>query len=231
MADDPVPSRHLIMACVLSDISRVEHLYERFHFTCRTCKSPLPFHDSKIDAYLESWIAGAKTIPPTTQLSTFRCAECDTSTCVGCGEEPKIHENGSYWSPIGVINNCCNLGRLWGVWLILRRFDIEVVKIEGPTKSDSRQLPGLTNPASKPTASKKGHKSPHKPSNQHKPSGIGYADDGDYMMAEDYDSEDAAMLEAFSATQVHPLNTKVSCFNTLHLGLLSYQETASLPLA
>lgn len=199
MAGDREASRKMILACVESDISRVKHLYQRFHFNCRTCKAPLPFDDSKIDACVESWILGAKTIPPTTQISAFECPKCSTATCVGCGGEPKIDKDGSYWSPIGVVNNCCDLGRLWGVWLILRRFDIEVARNEGPIKSDSKLTLSLTKSAASKVAKttsmqKPSHKLPHHPP---KPSGIGYADDGDYLMDEDYDSDDDP--HAFSA--------------------------------
>lgn len=122
------------MVNIERDIDRIQELYRRFHFKCRTCKAPLPFDEATTDKHIATWLVGSKTIPPTTQISTLKC-ECGASTCVGCGNEPVIHHDRSFWTPLGVVNHCCDDGRLWGIWLILLRFDGQVVKLKEENKA------------------------------------------------------------------------------------------------
>jgi baculoviral IAP repeat-containing protein 6 len=106
---------------------RMRSILERFHYVCRGCQGKIEVDDGSWDQHIAKWLAGAKKIPPSTQISMLECVKCDgTITCVGCGGEPNISQDGNHWTPLGVVNHCCDGGRLFGIWLLLCRFDKEV---------------------------------------------------------------------------------------------------------
>ncbi|KAE9366105.1 hypothetical protein N431DRAFT_472666 [Stipitochalara longipes BDJ] len=101
------------------DLALFNNVFEQLHMECRACHSPLALD---VDAHLQTWLAGTQVIPPISQISVLHCPKCDHSTCVGCGDAPKLNEH-HFFTPLGVVNHCCYEGRLFGIWLLLARFD------------------------------------------------------------------------------------------------------------
>jgi baculoviral IAP repeat-containing protein 6 len=101
------------------DLASFNNIFARIHMQCRSCHAPLSL---EIDAHLATWLTGAQVIPPTSQISVLQCTKCDQLTCVGCGGEPKVNKH-NVFTTLGVVNHCCYEGRLFGVWLLLARFD------------------------------------------------------------------------------------------------------------
>jgi hypothetical protein len=101
-------------------IEHLQQLCAQFSFTCIQCQAPL---EVEIEKQFESWRKGSQTIPPNSQLSSLHCSlHAEHSTCAGCGKVPVFNDN-NIFTPLGVINHCCNLGRLFGIWFLLSRFD------------------------------------------------------------------------------------------------------------
>lgn len=71
---------------------------------------------------LARWSAGAQQIPPTTQLCGMECKK-GHRTCVGCGKSSMINPNQDVFTPLGVVNHCCDSGRLFTIFFLLSRFD------------------------------------------------------------------------------------------------------------
>ncbi|EKD13995.1 uncharacterized protein L3040_008001 [Drepanopeziza brunnea f. sp. 'multigermtubi'] len=83
------------------------------------CREPLV---SDPETHYARWSAGAQEIPPRTQLSVMVCANGHL-VCVGCGKEPTIDPNKHHFTTLGVINHCCDAGRISTVYFLLARFD------------------------------------------------------------------------------------------------------------
>lgn len=117
MADSKTRERDRLAECM-------KDVLEKYHFKCITCDGPL-----ELDVNGDAWLAGAKTIPPTSQISILHCVKCNGTTCAGCGKEPKFNEN-SYWTSLGVVNHCCDGGKAFGVSYILAQVDNEYMSIQ-----------------------------------------------------------------------------------------------------
>lgn len=118
---------------------RVRLILERFHFTCRGCQSKIEFAFDSWDQHIEKWLSGAKIIPPVSQISMLECLKCHETTCAGCGGQPNIDRSNTLWTPLGVVNHCCEGGRVFGIWLLLCRFDKEASNQVLPPQSSPTQ--------------------------------------------------------------------------------------------
>ncbi|PVH82811.1 hypothetical protein DL98DRAFT_652831 [Cadophora sp. DSE1049] len=56
------------------------------------------------------------------------CKRCKKYTCIGCRKEPSL-EDQTVSTPAAQVNNCCDRGRLFGIWVLLARFDELEVKL------------------------------------------------------------------------------------------------------
>lgn len=107
------------------NIRQLRKMYWRFQNSCRSCHRALPTPADDYERHIEEWLAGAKRFPPTTQISFLQCTACREITCAGCGKAPVLNKDNSVWTSLGMINNCCEDGRLFGIWLLLCRFEEE----------------------------------------------------------------------------------------------------------
>ncbi|KUJ15397.1 uncharacterized protein LY89DRAFT_735511 [Mollisia scopiformis] len=142
---------------VLQSVQNLRILCKQFHTHCRNplCNRTLPIHDDP--DRIDDWRAGARSIPPTTHLSAWTC-RCKATTCVGCNFLPTLNAR-SFFTPLGVVNHCCDLGRLYTIYFLLCRFD------------DSQRQPEKE----APEKSKAKKKSPTKGTKAASISGVGYA--------------------------------------------------------
>lgn len=118
---------------VVQSVHDLRALCRQFHTHCR---NPLCNRVLRIDDYpehLDDWRAGAKTIPPTRHLSAWTCQQCKTATCVGCNYLPALNVK-NLFTPLGVINHCCDLGRLFTIYFLLCRFDDSQIQPEKEAK-------------------------------------------------------------------------------------------------
>lgn len=73
---------------------------------------------------MRRWTEAAKRNAKAANLiCAATCARCAELTCLGCGEEParregKVREVDGYY-----LDWCCRDGRLFGIWILLARFD------------------------------------------------------------------------------------------------------------
>lgn len=108
---------------LLRSIREVRALSLQFSNRCRNplCNRVLDIHHDP--ERIENWRDGARTIPPTSHLSAFTCTStCKMTTCVGCNRTPTLNAT-NLFSPLGVINHCCDQGRLYTIYFLLGRFD------------------------------------------------------------------------------------------------------------
>ena len=121
----------------LSDIESLPTIFSKFASVCRNpaCKRSVAVTD--FEHHIENWLIGAQKIPPSSQISGLSCPDCFTSTCAGCGQEPRLGQESTFTS-FGVVNSCCPNGRLYSIWLLLSHFDkreVAVRKTHLPNKS------------------------------------------------------------------------------------------------
>lgn len=142
---------------IVQSVRDLRSLASQFHTNCRDplCNRTIPIHEDP--ERIEAWRAGARSIPPTTHLSAWKCV-CKKSTCVGCNSSPTLNPE-SFFTPLGVVNHCCEQGRLYAIYFLLCRFD-------------DTQLESAKEPQPKPKARKK---TPIKGGKGAATSGIGYA--------------------------------------------------------
>lgn len=168
-------------AQLLHSIREVRDLCRQFPNTCRDrlCHQAFDIHDPN---RIEDWARGARTIPPTTHLSAFACtAACGKTTCVGCNRAPALNPT-SLFSTLGVVNHCCDQGRLYAIYFLLGRFDEAQLQKKKPAEEKTKPK------------GKKGHHKLHKGSSI---PGVGYAS-GNYdygvgwggVMVDELDEED-----------------------------------------
>jgi hypothetical protein len=144
---------------LLQSIRDVRALSNQFSNRCRNplCNRVLDIHHDP--ERIENWRDGARTIPPTSHLSAFTCTStCKMTTCVGCNRAPTLNAT-NLFSPLGVINHCCDQGRLYTIYFLLGRFD-------------ESQLQPKKTVETKPKPKKK---TPVKGSKSSSSSGVGYA--------------------------------------------------------
>ncbi len=140
------------------NVQILQELFSHFRFQCSDpkCSQILPLKDG--DEHIEAWRITAQQIPPSSQLSELAC-ECGKFTCVGCGCTPVLNKD-HHFTSLGVINNCCDKGRLFSIWAVLARFD-------------ESELPAVKELSSASSAKNTKKKSKNKSS--HLSAGVGYA--------------------------------------------------------
>lgn len=127
---------------------------------CRKCYKIIKITNGGEDQ-VDQWQGESQVIPPKLQLPMLFCLDCDCYTCAGCGNEANFSAD-NIFTPLGVVNHCCEQGRLFAVWLLHARFDAEVIKGRKTTVAKRSDL-------------KKPRK--HKHAAPSLPGGIGYADE------------------------------------------------------
>ncbi|KAK6585937.1 hypothetical protein PZA11_000994 [Diplocarpon coronariae] len=135
---------------------------------------------SDLDDLVATWSEGAQEIPPTTQLSISTC-DNGHLTCVGCGKPPKLNPNRSFFTPLGVVNHCCDYGRIYTIYLLLARFD---------AYKSRRDLACQAKNAEQKLKSTKSNLKAKSKSKKSSVAGVGYgAHTGDYGILDDDDDE------------------------------------------
>lgn len=115
-------------------LRELQTLCASFHLSCSTCRFSI---EVDLEGQIEAWRSGAQSIPPSTQISALRCSEGHL-TCAGCGEGPKFSSENVFTS-LGVINHCCDAGRLFCLWLLLARYDEAQLSTTSPASSTPRK--------------------------------------------------------------------------------------------
>ncbi|KAL5317694.1 hypothetical protein ACEPPN_014792 [Leptodophora sp. 'Broadleaf-Isolate-01'] len=124
-------------------IQSVQTLRAQFRSECSypDCKETLPPLD--YEKIFDAWLDGSQAIPPRSQFSTWSC-KLGHLTCVGCGGTPKFNSE-NFFTSLGVVNHCCDGGRLFTIWFLLAQFDklcLEAEAIsEKKNKADLKATP------------------------------------------------------------------------------------------
>ncbi|PVH88654.1 hypothetical protein DL98DRAFT_648013 [Cadophora sp. DSE1049] len=132
-------------------IQTVQALRAQFRDECShpDCQETVPPLD--YDKIFDAWLAGSQTIPPTSQFSTWSCRH-GHSTCVGCGSRPTLNPE-SFFTSLGVVNHCCNQGRLFAIWFLLAQFD--KTSLESQANNEKKNKPEKSRSKPKPKAKAK----------------------------------------------------------------------------
>lgn len=155
-------------------------LGQDFHLQCWACDQPIDVKDS------DEWLAGAKTIPPTRQISTLQCTKCGETTCAGCGKKPNF-DNANFWTSLGVINHCCEGGKAFGLLYLLTQLDNEDLEIAFNNPLAARPAAVADPESSTASSSSSGPKVKAQKNDKvsqntaHLQSGIGYAPEHAFM--------------------------------------------------
>jgi hypothetical protein len=99
---------------------------------CHRCSTPL-LRNFSAKAYVRDWSITA-TSRDGASICVATCPSCNSETCVGCGEKPV------YNAPKSVreydLSWCCTSGRLFGIWVLLGRYDDVELQLQGKAKED-----------------------------------------------------------------------------------------------
>ncbi|KAH7336439.1 hypothetical protein BKA65DRAFT_553089 [Rhexocercosporidium sp. MPI-PUGE-AT-0058] len=168
-------------------IQSVVNLRAQFRSECShpDCKETLP--PLVYDKIFDAWLAGSQTIPPRSQFSTWSCKQ-GHSSCVGCGGTPKFNSENSFTS-LGVVNHCCDGGRLFTIWFLLAQFDKLCLESEASSEKKDK-AEAKTKPVPKPKAKASVH-------------GVGYGADLSGMIPGDW-SEDEIFMTHHMMFAGHP---------------------------
>lgn len=108
---------------VEANIQILLQLYTHFRIlkcgepACHTAV-PLP----NVKGHIRIWLAGAKSSSFPPQISGIHCKQCRKFTCTGCRGNP-VPSKRNIDTNVAVVNHCCDKGRLFGIWMLLCRFD------------------------------------------------------------------------------------------------------------
>lgn len=117
--------------------STLQTAYSKFHFQCRSCKAPFSHLD--LSKNLDTWLDSEPDAgDPAFRLSVLSCKKCQSSTCVGCGCQPSKNKSITK-TVLGPLSNCCENGRLLGIWHTLCQFDDEVLEQLRAYESKAKQ--------------------------------------------------------------------------------------------
>ncbi|KAK0110531.1 hypothetical protein ONS96_002138 [Cadophora gregata f. sp. sojae] len=131
-------------------IQSVQTLRAHFHDVCSHpgCQETVP--PLTYDKIFDAWLSGSQTIPPTSQFSVW-CCRHGHSTCVGCGSRPTLSSE-SFFTPLGVVNHCCNDGRLFAVWFLLAQFDTMSIESQFNKETNNKREKSRSKPKQKAKA-------------------------------------------------------------------------------
>lgn len=175
----------------------------RFSIRCSHpgCKANVK---TSMDDIMTTWSAGAQVIPPTTQLSTVACDKGHVF-CAGCHKPPTIDPNLNIFTTLGVVNHCCNDGRLFAVYNLLARFD------DANLRSAKA---GTEKTAIKTPKSFKAKMKAHPAASKHKSyvAGVGYGTSASASAwgAPEFDSGDEEMMYANEYAMIYVSSTYLS---------------------
>lgn len=118
----------------------LQQLYSHFtKVTCRSCRASLSIQVAR--KHLRQWLPSAKGSQPA-QLSGILCQKCQKWTCIGCRGKPTLASK-TISTPAAAINHCCDQGRLFGIYILLSRFD----EVEFTLQSKAAGAPGRRKPS------------------------------------------------------------------------------------
>ncbi|KDB27365.1 hypothetical protein H109_00845 [Trichophyton interdigitale MR816] len=159
----PAPGEH--PEDIEQNINAVQSfLATRLAMKCYSCASNITESFSVRD-WIRRWSEGAKGNPAKgCYLCAATCSSCRTLTCLGCSNKVRNsknpHEIEGYY-----MDWCCRDGRLFGIWLLLARYDrIEIRWQASSSVTENKQPPARNShgPSQRKTQDARG---------------IGYADD------------------------------------------------------
>lgn len=103
----------------------LQQIHNRFKsLSCRepTCQARLSIGGAT--EHLKAWFPyakGSQAMP----VSAVLCNKCKKYTCVGCRQKPALGSKAITIrkSPEVTISNCCENGKIFGIWVLLSAFD------------------------------------------------------------------------------------------------------------
>ena len=107
---------------------------------CRRCGSTVGA-DLDVKAIVKRWTEAARVVPGrpcTTSICAVTCkkTQCGADTCLGCGGKPTTGRHSSELEGL-TLDWCCDVGRLFAIWLFLARFDQMELSVQA--RQDERQ--------------------------------------------------------------------------------------------
>jgi hypothetical protein len=125
----------------------LQQLYQRFNsLTCRepTCRARLSVGGAEY--HIKAWIPLARGSQPT-PISAVLCTKCRRYTCIGCRRKPALGSKSVtvHNEPEIKVNNCCEGGRLFGIWILLSAFDEAELSVQ---KQATQKAPKSSGPPS-----------------------------------------------------------------------------------
>lgn len=139
VANSSIPSRPASLKTrdPVNPLNQLRDAYSKFHLKCRVCKTPSELPE--LMANTTSWFSekGENHTPAFYCLSACACTRCGASTCAGCGLKPNKNSSAaSAAAKEDTLYNCCEQGKLFGIWMALCRFDehelVPKEKVEAP---------------------------------------------------------------------------------------------------
>jgi hypothetical protein len=112
------------------DISSLKELYYNYTGTvCRKCKAPV---GTKVDIkeHVDKWSRSSRE----RSICSTTCSKCSASTCLGCGQKPRVGVNFRKME-YGAVDWCCDGGRLVGVWILMAKYDETHLEVEARLRS------------------------------------------------------------------------------------------------
>ena len=112
---------------IQDNLEILRDFYARFSGTkCRKCALPVGT-DLQVKAFIGTWAESARVRagkPCNVSICAVNCTnpKCGASTCLGCGEKPRTGSNARQLEGL-TLDWCCDIGRLFAVWLFLARYD------------------------------------------------------------------------------------------------------------
>jgi hypothetical protein len=125
----------------------LQQLYQRFNsLTCRepTCRARLSVRGAEY--HIKAWIPLARGSQPT-PISAVLCTKCRRYTCIGCRRKPALGSKSVtvHKEPEIKVKNCCEGGRLFGIWILLSAFDEAELPVQ---KQATQKAPKSSGPPS-----------------------------------------------------------------------------------
>lgn len=122
-----------------SPMRKLQEIHSKFHFRCLTCKDHFPSQEVKSN--VEAWFTSPDgDSPAPLYLSVVKCKKCLGSTCMGCGRKPsRIKAKAA--ATTNPLANCCENGRLLGIWLALCRFDNNELELQAQALQARKEHP------------------------------------------------------------------------------------------
>lgn len=113
---------------------RLLHTYFK-SLTCRECRTPLSIGRAK--DHFSKWLPAAKGTQPA-QIPAILCQKCKKYTCIGCRGKP-VDGSKAITTLAGTVNNCCDQGKLFGIWALLSTFDDAELSVQKSSTNKVQQ--------------------------------------------------------------------------------------------